>query len=75
MTAAEQKKVFGGVVFGKRQFCYDEKHQRFGVSIKVAFGQDYDCQYYSVEEIGKLITAVKLGKKLGYADRIYIERA
>lgn len=70
LSASQQRVIFGAYIFGRRQFQFDSKRQKFWVMRIVAFGQDYDVQSYSLDEIAHLVNSAKAGQKIYYGDRI-----
>lgn len=72
LTAEEERSLWGVVVFGRRKVMFEPKTNSFHTYVVVAYGADYDTQTYSLDQVAALISAVQVGKRLGYGDKIYI---
>jgi hypothetical protein len=55
LGADEQRRIFGGAVFGRRKVRHEPGRSGFGVLRVVSFGSDYDIQHWSYAEIAALL--------------------
>jgi hypothetical protein len=55
VAVAEQRRIFGGAVFGKREWKHDYQRGGFWVYRRVDYGRDYHHAFFTYAEIAKLL--------------------
>lgn len=64
MPAAEQRKLFGAAVFGRKDVRWNARRQMVETRVRT-ISMDWDHQSYTLDEVAKLVAKGKMATK-GY---------
>lgn len=55
VSAADQRRMFGGAPFGRRQWMHDARQGGFWVYRRVDYGRDWHEAWWSYEDLAQLL--------------------